>query len=341
MSSSNTGDTSYWRGLVHGLTQIETDAHFFLLTNAKVDEKIPIPSNFEWVKGGSTRNRLWSLLSFPKLASRVGANVAHTQYNISPLMRVPSITTIHDVSFFIGPEWFPVLDRKILQHQILGTCRRAKKILTVSQTSKSEIEQYIPGSRGKVEVTYNALGTNIQPMPLKDAQSIISKLNLPSVYALTVGTRWPRKNMNLAIEACERSNIPCVVTGKSGWGETKSGAISTGYVSDQTLTALYQCASLYLAPSFHEGFGIPLLEAFACECPVICSRGGALPEVAGQAAIIQESFNPEDWARSIRDALADSGKLNRLKALGMERLKNFSWTETARKTLEIYREVGA
>jgi alpha-1,3-rhamnosyl/mannosyltransferase len=132
-----------------------------------------------------------------------------------------------------------------------------------------------------------------------------------------------------------------VVAGKAGWGEegAKGDTVYTGFVSDQELTALYQCASLYLAPSRHEGFGIPLLEAWACGCPVVCSSGGALPEVAGDAAMVMESWEAKDWATAIAALLADSSKLEGFRQRGRERLNRFSWKDTAEKTVAVYREV--
>ena len=147
--------------------------------------------------------------------------------------------------------------------------------------------------------------------------------------------------MALAIDAARLAGVQIVVVGKAGWGEEKTGqgVVYTGFVSDQELTSLYQCASLYLAPSRHEGFGIPLLEAWACDCPVVCSSGGALPEVAGDAAVVVQSWEAKDWAIEIGTLLANSSKLEHLRQLGRERLKRFSWTETAKKTVEVYREV--
>ena len=223
--------------------------------------------------------------------------------------------------------------------------KRAKRVITVSETSKSEIEAYIPAAVGKVRVTYNALGDNIKPMSEDEARTEVRRLGIDGPYLLTVGTRWPRKNMALAIEAVgllpEPSPYKLVVTGKPGWGPEVGNArtVFPGYVSDRELTALYQCAALYVAPSRHEGFGIPLLEAWACGCPVLCSTGGALPEVAGDAAEVVEGWESLDWSRAILGLLADSSKLERLRQRGRERLRQFSWVETAKKTVEVYREV--
>jgi glycosyltransferase involved in cell wall biosynthesis len=266
----------------------------------------------------------------------------HTQYNLSPLVGGKGVTTIHDVSFFIGPEWFSMKDRTLLRSGVPSSIKRAARVIAVSETSKAEIESYIPAAKGKVRVTYNALGDNISPLAMADAESVVRKrLEIAGPYLLTVGTRWPRKNMALAVEAAALAGQTLVVAGKSGWGDerTGEGVHYTGFVSDQELTALYQCASLYLAPSKHEGFGIPLLEAWACDCAVVCSSGGALPEIAGDAAMVMESWEAKDWAAAIRELLADSSKLERLRQRGHERLKKFSWEETAKRTVEVYREV--
>ena len=346
ISQRNTGDTSYWRGLLRGLANVASDLRILLYSNAPKPANAPETPEFEWIHLPSSHDRLWSLVTFPRAAVQRGADVIHTQYNVSPLCGSRAVTTIHDVSFFIGPEWFGLKDRLLLRWQVPASVKRARQVITVSETSKSELERFIPASRGKVNVTYNALGDNIDPMPAEDARRIVSnELGVVGPYILTVGTRWPRKNIRLAIEAC--SGLPeavphrLVVTGKPGWGDLADHQRTqfTGYVADKQLTALYQCADLYIAPSFHEGFGIPLLEAWACDCPVVCSSGGALPEIAGGAAEVVTSWIAADWTAVIADVLADSSKLEQLCQRGRSRLGEFSWDKTARSTIDVYRKV--
>lgn len=345
LTEKSTGDTSYWRGLVRGFAEAETGLAFLLFSNAPRPDWIPDREDFLWIQlpGGG---RWWSMVSFPRHALRLGAAVIHTQYNLSPLAGRIGVTTVHDVSFFIGPGWFGPKDRLLLQSQVPRSIRRASRVITVSETSRKEIERYVPGSEGKIRVTYNALGDNISPLSQEEAEKIVrGQLGIAGPYLFTVGTRWPRKNLSLAIEAAALlpDALPhkLVVTGKEGWGDLPPDerTVFTDYVSDEQLTALYQCAELYLAPSKHEGFGIPLLEAWACDCPVICSTGGALPEVAGDAAEVIESWEAQDWAHAVAGLLADSSKLEQLRQRGRARLQEFSWKETALKTAEVYREV--
>ncbi|MCW5940121.1 MAG: glycosyltransferase family 4 protein [Fimbriimonadaceae bacterium] len=334
-----TGDSTYWRGLVKALAQTQPEAELLLFTNDQPAASIPESAKVRWVRVPGS-GRFWSLAWFPLAARRSRASVVHTQYTLSPLVGDRGVSTVHDVSFFIGPQWFRPKDRWLLRLSVPSSCRRAAKVVTVSETSRREIERFVPEAKGKTIVTPLALGDGIRPMPPDLARATVAGMGVEEPYLLTVGTRWPRKNMALAVKAARMADKRLVVTGKSGWGEEDGALTATGYVGDAELTALYQRASLYLAPAWHEGFGIPLLEAFACQCPVLASCGGALPETAGEAAEIVPSFEPADWADRIRALLADSSKLDSMRRLGLERLGSFDWAKTARLTFDAYREVA-
>jgi glycosyltransferase involved in cell wall biosynthesis len=278
----------------------------------------------------------------------MGARVIHTQYNLSPLVTHGGITTIHDVSFYHEPAWFKPRDRVLLQRFVPASARRATKVLTVSEFSKREILKYISGLEGKVEVAYNAGNENIEPVPRDDAKALVAKeLGLDEPYLLTVGTRWPRKNLNLALRAADRlpASLPhkLVLTGKAGWGDEEPSprAFVSGFVTDKLLSALYSAADLYLAPALYEGFGITLLEAFQCGCPVLASANGAHEEVAGTAASIESTWQPSGWANSIEKLLGDSSKLNEMRQAGNEQANRFSWRDSAESAERVYREILA
>lgn len=345
LGSKNTGDTSYWQGLVHGLAQIDHDATVLLYTNDPEPHQVPDDPRFRLVHLPGP-NRLWSLVHFPQAAKQAKANVVHTQYNISPLVK-NGVVTVHDVSFFIEPGWFKPKDRVILRTQVPSSIKRAKQVITVSETSKHEIETYIPSAVGKTTVTYNALSPNFQATtPLQAQELIKTELGIDFPYCFTLGTRWPRKNLALAIQAIDAlpPQLPhkLVITGQQGWGDLPHSprVHMTGYVPDRVLPALYAAADLYLAPSHHEGFGIPLLEAFASHCPVICSPGGALPEVAATAALIAPDFEPTTWTNLIQTLLSNPAQGKTLIEKGQERLKDFSWATTAEKTLAVYQNAA-
>jgi glycosyltransferase involved in cell wall biosynthesis len=286
------------------------------------------------------------MVQFPLAARREGASAIHTQYSLSPLVGGLGITTIHDVSFLIQPSWFSLKDRTLLTLGAQSAAKRAKAIIGVSNTDQQEIERYLPATKGKVTVTTNACPPWIVPCERNEAKRLVAEaFGIYEPYLMTLGTRWARKNMDLAVEAVKGlgSDFPhqLAVVGKGHWSLEELGnrGRSLGYVPNQQLGWLYSAADLYLAPSRHEGFGIPVLEAFRCGCPVMCSSGGALPEIAAGAGVVMRSWSPPDWTEAIRTLLTDSSKLQILSEAGYRREREFNWSSTARKTLEIYLDV--
>lgn len=344
----HTGDTVYWTGLVKALMELDSEIEYLLISNTGRPEVIPDHPRFSWHEVTSRKARWWSLIRFPLYARRLGAQVIHTQYNMSPLVNKGGITTVHDVSFFHEPEWFQPRDRVLLQRFVPASARRASKVITVSDFSRQEIEKYISGVESKIVVAHNACSSSIQKKDPVDARArLASELGVEGPFVLTVGTRWPRKNMSLAIEAMEQisENLPhkIVVTGKPGWGEESVGTRThlTGFVSDDQLCDLYSSADLYLAPALYEGFGITLLEAFRCGCPVVASPIPAHHEVAGNAAHIPSGFETTQWGSEISSLLSDGATTEKLRKLGMERESKFTWEASARIHEDTYRKVAA
>jgi glycosyltransferase involved in cell wall biosynthesis len=338
---TNTGDSTYWTGLLSGLVGIDGPFDYLLLS----DRSRPSGAPFAWqqVTGGHKRWR--SLVGLPMAARRAGARVYHTQYTLSPLARA-GVTTIHDVSFYIGPQWFKPKDRMLMQRTIPASARRAKKVITVSETSKGDIVRHLAIPESKVAVTYNAAPPWFKPWTREEAAPALSKLGVEGPYLLTIGARWPRKNLALAIRAAELlpTTVPhkLLVIGKEGWGEEGGGkrTVSTGYLPNQDLPPLYAGADLFLFPSHYEGFGIPMVEAFASGTPVLSSAGGSLPEVSGGAAEIVHSFEPQHWADAIVGLLGDSSKISEMRRRGLARSRDFSWADTAARTVSVYEEVA-
>jgi len=342
----HTGDATYWTGLIRGLTRFDSDLRYLLFSNAPKPAEIPSNDRFRWIELPSRSERWWSLVQFPLAARRLGARVVHVQYNLSPLVRHGGISTIHDVSFFHEPEWFRPRDRMLLQRFVPASAHRAGRVITVSQFSKSEIDRYIPGLGDKVRIVYNACPDEIQAMEIESARQLLrDQLGIEGPYLLTVGTRWPRKNLNLAIAAVDALPVSVaprlVVTGKAGWGEERAStrATATGYVDNQVLCALYSAASLYLAPARYEGFGITLLEAFRAGCPVLASDIPAHREVGGDAAVYAGDNAAAAWQSAIAELMSDEHRRQQLVTAGRSRESNFSWIDAARQTEAVYREL--
>ncbi len=343
VETKSTGDTSYWRGLIAALEAI-APADVNIVLYGMGEQPDGFAAGLEWRTVTSKSSRVWSLVDFPRTALTEGADVLHTQYNLSPLVADRGVTTIHDISFFINPSWYSLKDRILLLTQIPRTVKRAAAILTVSETSRKEIESRLPAARDKTFVTPNALDSGFRPPERGAAQKTVrAQFGLSQPYLFAINSRWKRKNIPMLYQAWSKLNpatAPALVT--CGPGESYGpGHYHLGYVEDEYVPALYAAAECFLLPSFHEGFGIPLLEAFAARCPVIASTGGAIPEVAGGAARLVESFRPEDWAEAIRELLAGSGTVQERVQMGLERVKAYSWHETALRTLNVYREVAS
>lgn len=345
ISSQNTGDTSYWRGLIYGISQLNDKCEIHLLSNEHSNPELSFLEHFQWHRITAPNPRLWSLHAFPQAAKEIGATVLHTQYNISPLTQVKAITTIHDVSFFVEPDWYNFKDRVLLTRQIPRSIRRAKKILTVSETSKREIEQFIPAAQGKTIVTYNALRPDFPVYTKQEAIDYLKafhKISADFPFILAPTSRWARKNSDLASYAHKFSdlkNTHQLITFGPGDPLTPE-SLHLGYVDDNAIPALYAAADCFILPSLHEGFGIPILEAFASGTPVICGTGGAIPEVAGDAAIICPDYNPTTWANALNHLCDDSGKLEAMIKRGKRRVEDFSWVKTAELTMQTYEEVA-
>lgn len=280
------------------------------------------------------------MVRLPLAARRDGAEVLHVQYTVSPFGGTPTVTTVHDVSFMVNPGWFRPKDRLLLTLSVPRSVARARKVITVSETSKKDILRHIRVKPDKVAVT--PLAAPPEFAPVTNAAAVVwERLDLAQPYLLALGTLQPRKNFALVARAFERAHQTqtLAIAGKQGWGDIPGGRL-LGYVADDLLPALYSAAEAFLFPSHYEGFGIPALEAMACGCPVICSDGGALPEVAEEAALVCGRLDEAQWTEAIQRVCGDPNLRETLRGRGLERVKMFDWRATARRTVEVYEEVA-
>jgi glycosyltransferase involved in cell wall biosynthesis len=339
-----TGDRTYWSCLTAALGELGADDTYLLYTPER--PSVSLPGVDVRLLPGRNR-RWWSLVRLPLAVRRDGAHLLHVQYTVSPLASLPAVTTVHDVSFLIEPSWFRPKDRLLLRLSVPASMRRAKRVITVSEASRRDILALTGLPPEKVAVTPLAPPPGFSPVS-GAAHIVEQRLGLKQPYVLVVGTMQPRKNQGLAIrafaEARQAASFPHVlaVAGKEGWGrqEAECDAVQLlGYVPDDLLPALYSAADALLFPSLYEGFGLPVLEAMACGCPVVCSDRGALPEVAGDAALVLPP-EPGRWRDALMEMLAAPDRREELRRRGLDRAKMFTWRETARRTSEVYGEVA-
>ncbi len=366
VSYAKTGDRSYTLGLIDGLARVRAEddlSHEFVLYfDREPPEDLPCMADGRMMDGWESRSltashsRLWTLLTLPRAARDDELDVLHVQYNGPRIARPALVTTVHDISFRLFPEWFSLKDRLVLDLGLRSTLNVAKHVLAVSEcTREAVVEQYgVPPER--ITVTHNALPPGFSAPSEALTDTVLDRHNIERPYALFVGVRQPRKNLARAIrafmQARRRGGLDhrLVLVGKRGWRDDQiDRAIEEageqvqplGYLPDEELPALYAGADVLLFPSLYEGFGIPVLEAFACATPVITSNVSALPEVAGDAALLVNPRDQEEIANALLELLGDESLREELVRRARERLQQFDWRETARATLSAYHQAVA
>jgi len=295
-------------------------------------------------------------ISFPYVLARDRIDLAHFQYVSPPISPCPTVVTVHDISYEFFPEYFNPLTRKRMQWLIPRSARRAAHVLTVSEFSRRTIvERYgIPEDR----ITATPLGTSpvFRRLESNDAQRATARFGLTRPFILAVGNLQPRKNLERLLHAYARlrdescADMELVLAGQMSWQGNRvqqeaqrlgllDSVRLTGYVSLEELVGLYNRAHVFAYPSTFEGFGLPVLEAMACETPVLTSNTSSLPEVAGDAALQVDPFDVEAIAHGLKRLVEDSSLRARLTVLGRHQVRRFDWCRTAKATADVYERV--
>ena len=281
-------------------------------------------------------------------------DVFHTAYYPVPRVKLPTILTVHDLRFLHMPETYHRARYWFLRVSVPYSLAVATRIVTVSNNTKDDMINYYGIPSEKIDVSYNPISSNFLK-PDSDIKSIEIKdrLKLPDKFILYVGNLEPRKNLDRLLQAFilvrQKLNYKLVILGKAEWGTNilfdivkqnhlEKEVLFTGYLEEYDLSSVYRLASLLAFPSLHEGFGIPVIEAMACGVPVLTSNVSALPEVAGDAAILVDPYSVESIANGILAILSDEKLRYRLIKRGFERIKLFSREKSAKVIVESYQK---
>lgn len=300
---------------------------------------------------------LWSQLFLPfellkNRFSRDKCDVFFSPAHYAPRFSFsPTVVTIHDVAYLHFPDEFLKKDLYQLKNWTSYSVHKAKKIITVSKATKKDVVNYYHIPEGQIEVVYNGFEKDVEPDEI-----VPPTPEIPNPYVLYVGTIQPRKNIITLIRAFTIFNkshpeYQLAITGKKGWlfdqifREARNlylenKIVFTGYVSDEELVYLYHHAFCFVLPSLYEGFGIPILEAMSFGAPVISSYASSLPEVGDEAALYFDPEDEKDLAHKLEVLHSDSKLRHELIKKGTARVKQFSWTTCAEKTLQVLREAG-
>lgn len=265
------------------------------------------------------------------------------------------------------PDYLPGLRRFHYRNSIKNSVRFADRIIAISSQIKSELIQYLKAPEDKITVVHNGLSDeflsyarNIPNQAPKIPTQLIEKYSLPGSFIFTLGVLEPKKNFANLVRAyavlkakLNGQNIPKLMIGGSkeyGWQnqeffqvveQTKlqDDVIFTGKIEHEDLPVIYQAASLFILPSIHEGFGLPVIEAMACGTPVITSNLSCLPEIAGDAAILANPYQPEEIAEAMIKVLSDENLRMDMIKKGQQNALRFSWDKAASKILKVFEDV--
>ncbi len=283
-------------------------------------------------------NFLWNQLRVPWAQLRRSWSLYHAPAYTAPLVNLcPLVLMVADISYFMRDEWYPYPVTRSRRLYYRASLYRASRIIVPSRFTGDEIVRLFPRLKERIRCVWLGVSSSFFDPELGLAAEVRRELALPAQYLLHVGDLHPRRNPGLVLEAGRRLDIPVVMVGKVLYGgETwQDQRYLYSGVSLRQLKGIYLGASALVYPSLYEGFGLPLLEAMACGVPVVAASRSCLPEICGDAAILVEP-ELEPLVEGIRQALSDR---EAFVARGLRRAHEFTWEKTARKTVEVYREL--
>jgi glycosyltransferase involved in cell wall biosynthesis len=332
-----TGDESYVENLVRELGGLERSFDVGVI----VRRADAAPDGVRALELPTRSQVARMTVGIPRFLKYVEPSLVHFLYVAPPFFRgVPVVLTVHDLSFASDRDLMDPFDRAVFRTFVPRSIRRAARVLVGSRWTLERLaERYRIPPEKTVVTPYGVDPIFIPDGPRADHGS----------YLLFVGALQPRKDPLCAVRALAlldpELKLAFVGPEKRGGGDVRREVARLGleqrvrflgHVPKEELAALYRGAACLVLPSRDEGFGLPVLEAMAVGTPVVASTAGALPEVAGEAAVLVPPRDPAALADGVERALADR---DRLRALGLERSRHFTWQETARRTAAVYEEL--
>jgi len=347
LGKTNSGVQYYTQHLFENLNRLKIKNYDFQLlqdTNIK---------SFN-INGNRIKRILAENLALEKFLRKNQQTLYHSPNYVLPFFFTsPSVLTIHDLITLDYPQLCQtetvIYFRFLIKHSI----KKAQKIIAVSNTVKKDIINHFNIPENKIEVVYHGVSPLFRKSTYKN---VLEKYNLPEKYILFVGNIEPKKNLERLIKAFSllrestKLKHKLVITGKKGWKSDsvfktvedlglREEIIFTGYFPEQDLPKLYSMSDLFVFPSIYEGFGIPPLEAMACETPVLASNRGALPETTGGNCLMVDPFDIESIVNGMYRLITDQKLRKESIKKGKEWVKQFTWDKTARRTIEVYKQV--
>jgi alpha-1,3-rhamnosyl/mannosyltransferase len=359
----------YTYSLISALAPLATDESFVVLTNPDTTntrhdlDALAAYPNVRLVPVGIPTSSLTEQVRLPALISRLSLSLLHSPYYVHPYrLRVPTLLTVYDTIPARFPHYFSLPTRVLIRVLKRLALRTAAHCVAISNSTKADFARLHGVDPGRMTAIPLAADGCFRPAQPAAIASVRKQYRLPDSYALYVGVNKPHKNLVRLIDAWsslegsadqvghrqtvlvlagqEDTRYPQARRRAEELGLTDSVRF-LGAVSESTLPALYSGSVVFVFPSLYEGFGLPVLEAMACGTPVACSNSSSLPELVGDAALTFEPTDVASIAETLLLLLGDTEVRSDMSRRGLDRARRFSWTETARRTLALYRAVVA
>ncbi len=356
------GIGTYIRNLLKHLSQIDQETEYVLLCRPGDQAAVrSLGRNFRPVINRSRSYSATEQISIPYQLSRERIDLFHEpHYVLPPLVPCRSVVTIHDCIHLMFPQYLPNrLAHMYARASLWAAARRARRIFTVSETSKADILKYCRVPPDRVTVIYNAIDDRLASPPGEaEIAHTRERYQLHGPFALYVGNIKPHKNLERLIDAFhlvrmqgferlklliigdEISKFPGLRRAVDRFKLHKHVRF-LGFVPDQTLAALYQLATVFVFPSLYEGFGLPPLEAMARGTPVVTSNISSMPEVVGDAAVLVDPYDAASIAEGMKQVLGDAALRATLRERGLARAQAFSWRKSVEQVRLVYGEVAS
>ena len=352
--------------LIKNLQKIDHNNEYFIFVRPDEDSSaLQETHNFKIVELKAANYPIWEQFVLPKAAKRYNCDILHCTSNTAPLRcDVPIITTLHDI-IYLERKSFKILYSNATNYQKIGSIyrklmvpfvvRKSKRVVTVSNFERKQIS-YFFGYSGNKKLTsiYNGVSNHFKVVSdEKELKRLKEKYNLPDKFLLFLGNTSPKKNTKGTLKAFSKfikqtkSDYKLVISDYGldslkkvladiGDEQLIDHIVLSGYILNTDLPAVYSQCGLFLYTSARESFGIPVLEAMACGAPVITSNISSIPEIAGEAALLVNPFEPDEIKQGIIDILNNESYRESLSQKGLERSKQFSWNNMAKDYLSLY-----
>jgi len=344
------------------ITIAHPEHEFYFIFDRKWDERFIFSDNVIPVKVGPQARHpflyyIWFEWSIPRILKKIKADVfLSPDAYLSLRTKVPSIPIFHDLNFEHYPKDLPVLERKYYRYFFPRYAKKAEQIVTVSEFSKKDIVKLYDVPPGKVSVVYNGVNEDFKPVSEAEQKTYRDKHSKGCPFFIFVGALHPRKNLVRLFQAFDyfkeqqRTDIKLVVVGnKKYWTREIQEAFEEMKHKDEvyfsgrmTAEELHRAVGSALAMayvSYFEGFGLPIIEAFRCDTPVVTSNVTSMPEVAGDAALLVDPFSVKSIAEGLEKIALDPELRTRLISKGRERSRMFTWQNSAEQLWAVIEKV--